>query len=245
MKTFGTIVVTVWLAAAVAPATGASRWGYSGPTGPQNWGALSPRYRLCVEGKNQSPVDLTGLIEADLPLLAFDYQAGGGEVVNNGHTVQVNYTAGSTISFPGQRFELRQFHFHAPSENLIEGRSYPMEAHLVHSDGDGALAVVAVMLVEGERNATIEQVWDHLPERAGEKESLLKPIAAQGLLPDDRDYYRFNGSLTTPPCTEGVWWFVMRQPVSVSGDQIERFRTVIGHANNRPVQPLGARAVLR
>jgi len=224
-------------------ATGA-HWGYSGAEGPENWVRLSPDYSAC-SGKNQSPIDLTGLVEADLEPIQFAYEAGGGEILNNGHTVQVNCAPGSTIEVDGHVFELNQFHFHVPSENRIEGKSFPMEAHLVHRDKDGNLAVVAVMLGEGAPNPALEAAWAKMPAKEGDKHALTEAVSAESLLPANRDHYRFNGSLTTPPCTEGVWWLVMKQPVSASKEQIERFANVMHHANNRPLQPVNARPVLQ
>jgi carbonic anhydrase len=194
---------------------------------------------------NQSPIDLTGLIEAELAPVQFDYKPGGSEVLNNGHTVQVTYAPGSKITLDGREFELKQFHFHAPSENHIEGRSYPMEGHLVHADKDGNLAVVAVMFEEGAANAALTTSWAEMPEKAGQKRRIAEPVSAEGLLPANRDYYRFNGSLTTPPCSEGVRWLVMKDPVTASKEQIERFAHVMHHPNNRPVQPINARTVLQ
>jgi len=224
-------------------ATGA-HWGYSGEEGPENWVKLSPDYSAC-SGKNQSPIDLASFLEADLEPIQFAYQAGGSEIVNSGHTVQVNYAPGSTIEVAGHLFELTQFHFHAPSENHVEGKSFPMEAHLVHSDKDGNLAVVAVMLEEGAPNQALEAAWAKMPEREGDKHALAEAVSADSLLPANRDYYRFNGSLTTPPCTEGVWWLVMKQPLSASKEQIARFAQVMHHPNNRPLQPVNARPVLQ
>ena len=149
---------------------------------------------------------------------------GGNEILNNGHTIQVNYNPGSTIKVNGNEFELKQFHFHSPSENTIEGRSYPMEAHFVHADKEGNLAVIAVMFKVGEKNAELEKAWAHMPENAGRKTCALpKTVDANILLPHDHDYYRFNGSLTTPPCSEGVWWLVMKQFHTVSKEQIDKF----------------------
>jgi carbonic anhydrase len=204
---------------------------------------LSAKYRGCG-GKNQSPVDLSHFIKADLKPIRFHYQAGGNAVLNNGHTIQVSYAPGSTIELDGHTFELKQFHFHAPSENHINGKPYPMEAHLVHADKDGNLAVVAVMFEEGKENQALSPAWAKMPEKAEGKEALPEPVSAEGLLPADRGYYRFDGSLTTPPCTEGVWWLVMKQPVSASKEQLERFAHVMHHPNNRPIQALNARPVL-
>jgi carbonic anhydrase len=194
---------------------------------------------------NQSPINLTNYIEADLPAIKFDYKAGGNEVVNNGHTIQVNYASGSTITVDGQEFELKQFHFHTPSENNIDGKSYPLEAHLVHADKDKNLAVIGVMFEKGEENSALAQAWKKMPEKGGEKESLSENVAAEGILPTDRDYYRFNGSLTTPPCSEGVRWLVMKNPITVSEEQIEKFAHVMHHPNNRPIQKVNARPVLK
>lgn len=233
------------LASTSAFAGGHTHWTYSGAEGPEYWGELSPAFRACGEGRNQSPINLTGLIEADLSPITFDYQEGVSGIVNNGHTVKLDYKAGSSITVDGHRFELKQFHFHAPSENRINGKSFPMEAHLVHADKDGNLAVVAVMLEAGKANPALAKAWAHMPEKAGEPMNLPLHISAEALLPANRDYYRFNGSLTTPPCSEGVLWLVMKEPVTASGEQIERFRHVMHHDNNRPVQALNARAVLQ
>ncbi len=220
-------------------------WGYAGHAGPEHWGELDPKYSPCSEGKNQSPVNLTGMIKSDLPPIAIKYQSGGNEILNNGHTIQVNYNSGSTITVTGHQFELKQFHFHSPSENTIEGQSYPMEAHFVHADKDGNLAVIAVLFKTGEKNAELEKAWAHMPEKSGEKYELPKSIDANILLPHDRDYYRFNGSLTTPPCSEGVWWFVMKHLDTASKEQINKFSRTMHHPNNRPVQPANARLILK
>jgi carbonic anhydrase len=233
------------LMAGAAQAGHAVHWGYQGEEGPATWGQLSPDYATCASGRNQSPVDLKGFIEAELPPLALEYRKDANEVVNNGHTIQVNYLPGSLLKVNGREFELKQFHFHVPSENRIEGRSYPMEMHLVHADKDGNLAVVAVMITQGGENTTMEKIWAQMPEQAGEKRALEERISAAGLLPASADYYRFNGSLTTPPCTEGVRWYVMKQPLTVSAGQVEKFRHIMHHPNNRPVQPVYARPLLK
>ena len=233
------------LMAAAAQAGHAVHWGYMSEEGPDRWGQLSPAYSSCANGRNQSPVDLKGFIEAELPPLELQYRKNGNEVLNNGHTIQVNYLPGSVLKVNGREFELKQFHFHAPSENHIEGRSYPMEMHLVHADKEGNLAVVAVMITEGAENSTLAKIWEQMPEQAGEKEALKERISVEGLLPASRDYYRFNGSLTTPPCTEGVRWYVMKQPLTVSTEQVKKFRRIMHHPNNRPVQRVNARPLLK
>jgi carbonic anhydrase len=225
-------------------AEGTTHWTYSGEEGPENWAKLTPEFGACT-GKNQSPINLTDFIEADLKPIKISYQAGGNEILNNGHTVQVNYAAGSSILVDGIQFHLKQFHFHAPSENHINGKSYAMEAHLVHADSDGNLAVVALMFTEGADNKALAQLWPLIPENAGGKNALPSSFAVEQLLPSNHDYYRFNGSLTTPPCTEGVRWLVMKEPVSASQKQVEAFSHVMHHPNNRPVQPVNARPVLQ
>jgi carbonic anhydrase len=219
-------------------------WEYSGEAGPAQWARLTPEFGQCA-GSNQSPVNLDDLVEAKLAPLQFHYLAGGQNVTNNGHTVQVSYDPGSSLQLDGMRFELKQFHFHAPSENLIKGKSYPLEGHLVHTNAKGELAVVAVMFEPGRANPALSQAWQQLPEKAGESRSLATPLSADQLLPANRDYYRFSGSLTTPPCSEGVRWLVMKQPVQVSQAQIDAFKAVMHHPNNRPVQPLHGRLVLQ
>ena len=167
------------------------------------------------------------------------------KILKNGHTIQVNYNPGSTIKVNGNEFELKQFHFHSPSENTIEGRSYPMEVHYVHADKDGNLVVIAVLFETGEKNAELEKAWAHMPENAGEKGVLSKSVDANNLLPHDHGYYRFNGSLTTPPCSEGVRWFVLKQSVTASKQQLDAFSNTLSHSNNRPLQKLNARTILQ
>lgn len=229
----------------VGTAYGQSHWGYAGEAGPQNWGKLDPGFSMCAIGKNQSPIDLDSTIDAALEPLKLQYAAGAVDVVNNGHTVQVDYAPGSALVVDGRRFELKQFHFHAPSENRVGGKSFPLEGHLVHADKDGNLAVVAVMYQLGAANPLLAKVWERMPAKADEKSSLPAGLNAARLLPASRDYYRFNGSLTTPPCSEGVRWLLMKQPATVSQTQVDQFAKAMGQANNRPVQPLNARPVLR
>lgn len=221
-----------------------AHWSYSGQDGPEHWGELAPGFSLCSTGKNQSPVNLTGMIQSDLKEIKIDYKNGGNKVLNNGHTIQVSYAPGSMITVDGHSFELKQFHFHSPSENTIEGRSYPLEAHFVHADPDGNLAVIAVMFEEGKENAELEKAWAQMPEQAGESQDLKSMVNAGTLLPQQHDYYRFNGSLTTPPCSEGVWWLVMKNSDTASKAQVEKFIHAMHHANNRPLQAVNARMIL-
>jgi carbonic anhydrase len=237
-------ILALGAALAAAPAA-AQHWGYSGEAGPENWSKIDSKFAMCALGRNQSPIDLAGFVEADLKPLTLAYKAGAADIVNNGHTVQVDYAPGSTLTVDGRAFELKQFHFHSPSENRVGGKQFPLEGHLVHADKDGNLAVVAVMFQEGAANALLGKLWEKMPAKAGEKAALPAGLSAAQLLPADRDYYRFNGSLTTPPCSEGVWWLVMKKPVTVSKAQVAQFAKTVGFANNRPVQPVNARPVLR
>lgn len=238
-------VAAVALGMMLCAQAGAQHWGYSGEAGPASWSSLDAKFVMCGLGRNQSPVDLADFVEAELEPLTLDYQAGAKEIVNNGHAIQVNYAPGSTLTLGGHSFGLAQFHFHSPSENTYEGKHFPLEAHLVHADDDGNLAVIALMFEEGEENSVIAQLWEQMPANAGGKAALSETMDVASLLPESKDYFRFNGSLTTPPCSEGVWWMVMKEPMSVSKSQIEKFSGTLGFANNRPVQPINSRVVLR
>lgn len=236
---------TALLASSLALAGEKPHWGYSGEEGPEHWGNLSAEYSVCGSGKNQSPINLSGMIDARLPALKFAYATGATEILNNGHTVQANFAPGSTLTVAGHEFELKQVHFHAPSENRIDGKSFPMEGHLVHADKDGNLAVVAVMYREGKDSPAIAKLWGQMPQKTGDKAALNAQLKADELLPKNRAYYRFNGSLTTPPCSEGVMWLVMKTPVNTGKEQVEAFAHTLHHPNNRPVQAVNARPVLK
>ena len=224
-----------------------AHWGYTGHGNPSEWGQLSAKYSMCSEGRNQSPIDITVQDSADVNLqaLAFSYTTNSKNVVNNGHTIQVNIAPGSTIMIDGKTFELKQFHFHTPSENHIGGKSFPLEAHFVHLDKDGDIAVISVMFEEGAANNALATIWNKIPTTIDDKKALvLSSTDINALLPKNRAYYRFNGSLTTPPCSEGVRWFVMKKPLTVSKEQVEKFLHTLHHANNRPIQNINARKVL-
>ena len=222
----------------------AVHWSYEGEGAPEHWGDIDPRFATCSNGVNQSPIDLTGFTESELPAITFNYNLISSDILNNGHAIQTNVKEGSSITVDGKTFDLKQFHFHSPSENNINGQSFPLEAHFVHASKDGKLAVVAVMFEEGAENKALAELWAKMPQNVGDNH----PINAKdldALLPKDRDYYRFNGSLTTPPCTEGVRWLVMKKSVTLSKTQIETFKKVMHHHNNRPLQPTNARMILK
>jgi len=242
-----TILAVTAALALVAGSAAASdvHWGYSGHGAPEHWGELDPAFEICGGGVNQSPINLTGFIEAEMVPITFNYTGLATEVLNNGHAIQANYAAGSTMTVAGKTFELKQFHFHSPSENQINGEYLPMEGHFVHADKDGNLAVIAVMYKVGDENGGMKKLWKQMPAEEGNKAGLATQVKAEELMPVDRDYYRFNGSLTTPPCSEGVVWIVMKNPVTVSEGQVKQFTDAMGHPNNRPVQGTNARPILQ
>ena len=220
-------------------------WGYSGNEGPENWGKLADNFTLCEKGVNQSPINITNSIEANLPTLLLRYGQAASNIENNGHTVQINFPADSGFMLDKTKYELKQVHFHSPSENTIEGNSYPLEAHFVHADPLGQLAVVAVMFKEGSKNDALANALQQLPTKKGDKHLLNNKIYPREMMPKDMSYYHFSGSLTTPPCSEGVLWLVLKQPITASNAQIKAFESTFGHANNRPVQPVNHRPVLK
>jgi len=220
-------------------------WSYSGATGPADWGKLEPQYRACSVGKTQSPIDIREdrVAASGLSPIEFDYRPSPLKLIDNGHTIQVNVDRGSSITVNGRHYELVQFHFHKPSEEALNGAHFAMVAHLVHKDEQGKLAVVAVLLTKGDSNALLRTLWDHLPQTKNQEVAVPDVrIDASELLPRDRSYYTFEGSLTTPPCSEGVRWFVLRHPLSVSAGQIARFAQLYP-MNARPLQPLNGREI--
>lgn len=216
-------------------------WTYSGEGGPENWGTLSPEFALCETGTMQSPINLVDATRTELPDPEFNYEPTPLEIVNLGHTIQVNYEPGSAITVGGTRYELLQFHFHTPSEHRLRGEEFPAELHLVHRGPGGELAVIGVLIERGSENAALEPVWNHLPETPGEElEVPSVQVDVEALLPAGGQHYRYAGSLTTPPCTEGVEWFVLEEPIELSAEQIDALHSIIT-TSNRPVQPLGSR----
>jgi carbonic anhydrase len=218
-------------------------WSYSGPEGPDHWGSLTPEFAPCKLGHRQSPIDIVDAHSENLPTIHFDYKRAPLKLIDNGHTIQVNYDRGNSITLGSKRYELIQLHFHHPSEEQIQGKPYDMVIHFVHSDEAGKLVVVAVLLTKGKPNSMLQILWEHVPEQKG-KETLVSGVEmnAADLLPVDRHYYSFDGSLTTPPCTEGVSWFVLKTPTEVSPAEIMQFAMLYPN-NARPVQPLYGRAV--
>jgi carbonic anhydrase len=221
---------------------GDAHWSYSGERGPQAWGAMKAEFNKCSTGMRQSPIDIREGIAVDLEPVQFDYRSTGFAVIDNGHTVQVNVAPGNAIQVLGRRYDLVQFHFHRPSEERINGRQFDMVAHLVHKDPDGRLAVVAVLLDRGSAQPLVQTIWNNLPLEKGEEQAARVAIDLNHLLPQDRRYYTYMGSLTTPPCSEGVLWMVMQQPVPVSPEQIDIFARLYP-MNARPVQAAAGRLI--
>ncbi|PTT76251.1 carbonate dehydratase [Pelomonas sp. HMWF004] len=221
------------------------RWGYAGDVSPEHWAELAPENRLCGVGTRQSPIDIRDGIAVDLEKIGFDYRPSSFSVLDNGHTVQVNVAPGSGLTVMGRRYELRQFHFHRPSEERVNGRQFDMVAHLEHRDGQGRVAMVAVLLQRGRDDTphpVLQAVWANLPLEKGDTQAALGEIDLNQLLPVDRGYYTYMGSLTTPPCTEGVLWMVMRQPVSLTLQQIDIFARLYP-MNARPLQAGSGRLI--
>ena len=217
-------------------------WDYSGPGGPDSWGKLKPEFAQCAKGERQSPIDIRDGIRVDQRPIEFDYMPSYFRIVDNGHTVQVNVGEGSSIRIMGRQYDLIQFHFHRPSEERINGRGFDMVAHLVHKDLDGRLAVVAVLLQRGSDHPLVQTLWNNLPLEKNVGFAPEVSIDLNQLLPEDRRYFAYMGSLTTPPCTEGVLWMVLKQPVSLSAEQIGIFSRLYP-MNARPVQPAGDRMI--
>lgn len=222
----------------------ATEWSYSGPTGPEHWGNLAEEYRFCRDGKNQSPINITAALPVKQPQLDIRYGTGQQQIFNNGHTIQINTEGNNTLHLDGTTFTLQQFHFHSPSENRIDGQAYPMSLHLVHTDHTGSLAVLTVLFEEGSPNPALNALWPSMPTQPSSPTNVKRPAQLNDLLPANRRYYRFSGSLTTPPCTEGVRWLVFQQPQQASQEQIQQFRKIMGGANNRPLQALNGRIVV-
>lgn len=223
---------------------GHAEWGYAGDNGPERWASLGSDYQICADGREESPIDLRAPITAAFGPLRTSYSAAPATLVNNGHTVQLDAAAGQMFSVHDRRYELVQMHVHHPSEHLLDGRRFPLEFHLVHRSPDGTLGVIGVFGELGAINPALEPLFASLPAEKGEKRRLGDPFSVGSVLPASRRYLTYEGSLTTPPCTENVDWFVFEQPITVGPTQVDRFETLY-RANARPVQRQLRRFVLR
>lgn len=225
-----------------------THWGYEGANNPTEWGKLNPEFATCAVGEHQSPIDIHSVeinpvhqksVSANME---FNYQPTPLTVANTGHNVQVNYTDGSSVKIGGREYKLSQFHFHTPSEHTLNGEAYAMEAHLVHQDQNGEYAVVSLLIEPGTENKQLKNIWDNIPETGNVKAVSNATINVADLLPESTSNYHYIGSLTTPPCSEGVNWYVLREPIQASPEQIEQF-TEFYSVNARPTQPLNDRAI--
>ena len=244
--TFVLPVVAVVLVPAGPSAQWRTHWSYEGTSGPEHWGDLDPEYAACKSGKEQSPIDIRNAKKAKLPAIRFEYRSGPLKIINNGYTaVRVNYAPGNgnVLIVGDKRYELTQFHFHRPSEEFIHGKPYPMEIHLMHQASDGQVAGVVVLLKAGSANATVQQLWDHMPKTEGKEQEIAGvEVNPASLLPHDLAYYSYMGSITAPPCTESVAWVVLKTPLTISEEQINAFAQLYPH-DVRPLQPLNGRVV--
>jgi carbonic anhydrase len=226
-----------------APAFGdGPHWAYAGHEGPNHWGELSADFGVCRTGSEQSPIDLKSAVRSELGTVSVAWSPSPLTVVNNGHTIQVNTALGSRMVVDGESYELVQFHFHHQSEHTVDGRPYPMEVHFVHRSARGALAVLGVLLTEGAANPMLAEIWQAMPKAHGERRTAAT-IDPRTLLPARQDYFRYAGSLTTPPCAETVLWTVYAQPIEASRAQIEAFAALFPN-NARPVQERHRRFLL-
>ncbi len=233
------------LCASIGVAAEGKHWTYGGTSGPDKWGDVDAESKVCSVGGQQSPIDIIGSIKAQLPPLRISWGKNADTIVNNGHTIQLNSGQGSTLSFGSGPYKLLQFHFHHPSEHLIGGKGFPMEAHFVHAHASGALAVVAVLMVAGRSNRVFSRIIATTPTQEGESLKADSAINPNGLLPRGRlAYYRYPGSLTTPPCSETVEWLLLTDPIEVAEADITGFAKVY-QMNARPAQKVNRRAVLR
>jgi carbonic anhydrase len=227
---------------AAAPRVYSEHWSYEGENGPANWGKINPAWAKCGTGNRQSPIDIRDGMKVELEQITFDYHPSSFNVTDNGHTVQVMVGSGNFITVNNRMYELIQFHFHRPSEERINGKGYEMVVHLVHKDGEGRIAMLALLLERGKPQPVIQTVWNNLPLEKLETLAPSTVLDPLDLIPARRDYFTFMGSMTTPPCQEGVLWLVMKEPVQASPAQMALFSRLYP-LNARPIQPSSGRIV--
>jgi carbonic anhydrase len=243
LKGLAALACPVCLANSVALAAEGPHWGYEGEGAPSRWGSLSPDFKTCDLGLEQSPIDLATPIHAEAGPVEIAYGPIPLRVVNNGHTIQVNVDPGCGTVIAGTRYELLQFHFHHPSEHLLSGRSFDLECHFVHRSSAGDLAVHGVLMQPGAPNAALQPIWEAMPQADGPEQTIDRMIDPAALLPRSHGYFRYMGSLTTPPCSEGITWTIFHEPVDVSPEQVRQFAALYP-ANARPVRSRGRRFLL-
>lgn len=240
---FGVIPFGGIISSAIADTGHGAKWGYEGETGPGHWGDLKEEFSLCENGESQSPVNINEVSKSKAPPLEIHYEETALDILNNGHTIQFNYEPGSHIKIGEKKFDLLQFHFHAPSEHIVKGKPLDMEMHLVHKNDQGNLAVIGVFFTIASKNQTLDSLWKYLPEKINEPTKMTEiKVNAKDLLPEKLEYYFYSGSLTTPPCSEGVMWNVLNQTLPVTESQINSLNSLVGK-NARPAQELNTRSV--
>ncbi len=227
----------------IPPTNKHAHWDYLGVENPSHWGMLSKEYRACETGNRQSPINITMTHHGDHhQKLEFHYQTSQLHEMNNGHTIQVSHVSGCRVDLNNHQYKLRQFHFHAPSEHHIEGKAFPMEMHLVHQDERGHVLVIAVMMETDATQPVLNKLWKWLPAQSEKEVSIPLELSLSNILPSNTHHYTYSGSLTTPPCTEGVQWIVLKEPMHITQHDVDQFVHIIGH-NARPIQPLGNRHI--
>jgi len=219
---------------------GSGGWSYHGNSGPDHWADISPDYAICRSGLSQSPIDFSGRIYAEKPDTVFYYKATGGKVVNDGNAVKFIPLDGGYVDIDGKKFAMKWVTFHTPSEHHVDGAPYAMEAQILHQADDGTYTMVGVFFEEGYSNAAVTNIWEFISSTTGEEVSVRKLVDLAFLLSFDRSYYRYSGSLSTPPCTENILWTVLERPIGVTAAQVEKLRELVGE-NVRPIQPLNGR----
>jgi carbonic anhydrase len=220
-------------------------WGYTGDVDPSHWGSLSPVYAACGEGKGQSPIDIISKSESGSPNLSLDFKTTSlkiahhehvDDILDNGHTIQVTVEEGSSFTLNDKTYNLKQFHFHTPSEHTVDGKHFPMEMHWVHQSDDGSFGVIGILFEEGKANENFAKIIEHMPSLPGESSHFTDVKLDLNIhVPKDISAYHYIGSFTTPPCTENVEWLVLRNKFTMSKDQIAAFSSRLKN-NNRPVQ---------
>jgi len=223
-------------------AAGDTQWGYEGKTGPDNWGNLNQEFATCKLGQQQAPIDIpTKSLGKATAAIKPAYKASSGEIINNGHTIQLALSDAGGANLSGVDYKYLQTHFHAPGEEKVDGKSYPFNAHIVHQSADGKLAVIGVFFKEGAENPVLKEVFAQMPDKEG-KVALKGAINPTGLLPKSLAYYSYLGSLTTPPCSEGVTFYILKTPMEMSKAQLEQFKKLYP-MNARPTFPLNGRKI--
>ncbi|API86735.1 carbonic anhydrase [Francisella uliginis] len=227
-----------------------AQWGYVGAEGPEHWGDLSKRYKECAIGKQQSPINLvtTKAVKGnEADKVKIDYHLHVESILNNGHTIQILFKPGSYIFVGKQKYELKQMHFHTPSENYVDGKEYPFEAHFVNISKDGKIAVLALLYQysDTKTNPFISKIWPHIPKKVGETNTFSFTVnKTDSPFPNGHhSFYEYTGSLTTPPCTEGVKWIILKRKAKISKKQVQTFRDILTFNNDRPIQKTDNRKI--